>query len=267
MAKEAAVPKALGSASRRTVGPVRPFRSHRTLRVGTLTWVIAAVIFVAGLIATYEAMRIVWPAAMAAVLHLVAQSAVVTGTADRYIGISFETIVPQHPPLTVAGTLWVAGICVALLLITMLLPKNRTPLRYWVSANLLVLFGSAIYAFFHGRVGYSSEAFMMLVERTSLLVVVCAPIFGSLVAFLLPFSALERIGLVVLMVLVDAAFAVVRIGTFALLVARFGTLAEANLYLFLGPLMDVVYFIAVYSIFAVSLSERLVREREAWIWL
>lgn len=97
--------------------------------------------------------------------------------------------------------------------------------------------------------------------------ILTVPIFSGMVSAFLPFSIVERIGMVVLTVMFDMVFAAVRIIAFALLTARFGSIVEANLYLFFGPLMDVVYFLSIFSLAAVSLGKRLSRNAEAWEWL
>jgi hypothetical protein len=176
-------------------------------------------------------------------------------------------LVPGAATVSAAAALTIAVGAALLLAILSILPNDRNPLRYWISANLLVLFGSALFIYFTGRVGYDAATFMLLVERTSVLVILCAPAFLSIISILLPFSFLERFGMVVAVVLVDMVFATVRVAAFALFAATFGGLVQGNLYLFFGPLMDVVYAISVYSIAVVMLGRRIARSSEAWAWL
>jgi hypothetical protein len=229
--------------------------------------VLSAITLLVGLAATYAFLFYVWPLATDRAAALVAPAGVTTSVHDTFVNIVGTIAVPQLPPLSLMGALTVAGVCAVVLLLGALLPGRQAPLRLWFSANVLVLLLTALWAFFAGNVAYDGATFMQLVSRTSLLMVLAAPIFAVIVAALLPFSFAERIAMFVMLVSLDFAIALVRLAAFPLLVARFGTLAEPNLYLFLGPLMDVVYFIVVYSGAVVALSRRLAGDEEAWEWL
>ncbi|HVA37149.1 MAG TPA: hypothetical protein VNJ51_06020 [Candidatus Dormibacteraeota bacterium] len=249
-------------------GVIRPHRSHRTLRVTPAGWIFSALTLVLGLIVTYVALRQYWPWLMEGVNAVLASSGVSSApVADRFLGISASVPVPLLPSLSVTGSLWVAAACAVLMVLGALVPNRRSPFYYWLGANLFVLMLTALFAFFVGRLAYDGATFMLLVERTSLLMILCAPIFSGIVSVLLPFSVLERLSLLVFTVVLDVILSLVRIAAFSLLVARFGAIAEANLYLFLGPLMDAAYFIGVYSVVVVSLGRRLNADLEAWEWL
>ncbi|MDE2572365.1 MAG: hypothetical protein KGM44_07585 [bacterium] len=220
------------------------------------------------MLVTYLALRLYWPPLLQDVVRLLAgNSSMAPPIADSFIDIAANVPVPQLPALSVAGSLWVAAVCALLIVLGALFSNRRSPFYYWLGANLIVLLLAALYAFFFGRMAYDGGSFMLLVERTSLLMIICGPIFAAVVSALLPFSLPERLAMLVLVVVLDAAFALVRIAAFALLVARFGAIVEANLYMFLGPLMDAAYFIGIYSVVVVSLGRRLNANVEAWEWL
>jgi hypothetical protein len=252
----------------RTVAVVRPFRSHRTLQVRPGMWLSTLVVFIIGVAGTYGLMRLAWP-------HLMDFAGRVTGNAvsmlqpvdDNYLGIPYIVLVPGTVGTGSSIVLAVVGMAALALTLMAVMPNNRTPLRYWVAANVMALMGSALFLFFNGHVGYDSQTFMLLVERTSILMIVCAPAFLAIISILLPFSFLERLSMVAIIVVTDMLFATVRVSAFAVLDAQFGGLAQSNLYLFFGPLMDVTYFIAIYSFVAVMLGRRIARTEEVWAWL
>lgn len=252
----------------RSAAVIRPFRSHRTLEMRPGMWLSTAIVFVVGVVGTYLLLRYGWPPLMEQANHLanlgIAMHAPQT---DTYVGITYTVLSPGAAYVSAQAALLIAVGSAILLALLSVLPNERNPLRYWVSANLLVLFGSALFIYFTGRVGYDGETFMLLVERTSLLVILCAPAFLSIVSMLLPFSFAERFGMVVAVVVVDTAFSVVRVAAFALFASLFDGLVQANLYLFFGPLQDVIYAIAVYSIAVVMLGRRIAKSSEAWLWL
>jgi hypothetical protein len=246
----------------------RPHRSHRTLASNGLQWLRGILTLAIGLILSFLFLRAVWPPLMNATVAVVDSSGrMVAPLKDSLLGISNAIPVPRLPLLNLTTMLWIAGVCAVLLIVTSLIPGRATPLRYWFSANLVVLMLSALYAFFAGRVAYDGASYMALVERTSLLILLCAPCFVGFVAALLPFTILELAEMLVLMLVSDVIFGVIRIAAFALVVSRFGAIAEMNLYMFFGPLLDVVYFMTVYSLVIVSLSRRLNQDEGAWQWL
>ncbi len=256
------------NASARSVVTIRPHRSHRTLRVNAKSWTSSGLTVVIGLAATYAALVGIWPSMLGVVSTLLRLSGVAAGSQnDAFLGIHSIVPLPLFPIVSLESALKTAGVCAIGLLVLAVVPIGKSPLRYWLSANVLVLMLTALYAFFTGTAAYDSFAFMLLVERTSVLMVLTVPIFSGMVSAFLPFSIFERIGMVVVTVLLDIMFAVLRITVFALLTSRFGSIVEANLYLFFGPLMDVVYFLSIFSLAAVSLGKRLAKNADAWEWL
>lgn len=223
---------------------------------------------VIGVAATYAVLQAIWPRIIGTIARLLMLSGVKTNSrSDVFFGIHTQVPFPVFPPISLEGALEITGACALLLAVVSVLPLGKSPVRYWITANIFVLLLTSLFAFFTGTAAYDSATFMLLVERTSILMIMTVPIFSGMVSAFLPFSVVERIGMVVLTVLFDMVFAAIRISAFALLTARFGSIAEANLYLFFGPLMDVVYFLSIFSLAAVSLGKRLSRNAEAWEWL
>ncbi|HET9030685.1 MAG TPA: hypothetical protein VFN49_10950 [Candidatus Aquilonibacter sp.] len=253
-----------GSSGRVTI---RPHRSYRTLRVSQGSWIGTLATLPVGLAVAYTFLTLALPKATAAVFTwLSANTPLHTSVEDNFLWIGSTVPAPSLPPLSVVGALDVAGGCVALVIAIGLLRQN-TPLALWFQANVIVLMFSALWAFFEGRVGYDGPTFMLLIERTSVIMILCSPVFAVIVSALLPFSSLERALMLVGLVAVGFVLALVRLAAFALLLTHFGVIAEANLYMFFGPLIDVVYFIVIYSLGVVSLSHRIARGEHVWDWL
>ena len=249
-------------------GIPRPHRSHRTLAHEGHPLLRAAGSLIVGVLLTYLFLQYAWPILMSTMTDAAnATGRMATPLNDTLLGISNRIPLPNMPTLNLSTALWVAGICLVILVVTSIVPGKHTPLRYWVAANAVVLMLSAIYAFFTERVAYDAGSFMFLLERTSLLMILCAPAFIAFVVALLPFTISEIALMLVLMVVSDAIFAAVRIAAFALIVSHFGAIAEMNIYMFFGPLLDVAYFMTVYSLVIVSLSKRVNRNGGAWKWL
>lgn len=247
---------------------VRPHRSHRTLRVTRFSFLLNAIALIVAVVLTYVALYYAWPAATGSVTNLLQNLGFVTASAsDTYVNLAQTLPIPDLPVLSVIRALIVAGVCALLLIAGSLIPGNKTPVRFWILVNLLILMITALWGFFTGRVAYDAVGFMQLVGRTSMLMILAAPVFAIVVAALLPFSFLERLFMVVASVALDFVIALIRLAAFPLLLARFGTIAEPNMYFFFGPLLDVVYFITVYSLCVVSLSRRIAKNEEAWVWL
>ncbi len=247
---------------------IRPHRSYRTLRVSRVSWLGSAVTLPIGVLLAYAALLVLWPRATAWMSALLAQSTPITrNVPDNFLFIASTVPIPNLPPLSVFGALDVAGLCAAAILLAGFYAKKNAPLPLWIIGNLIVLLITALWAFFEGRAGYDGPTYMLLLERTSVIMILCSPIFAVVVAALLPFTLLERVTLFTLLIALDFFMSVLRLAVFALILTHTGVILETNLYLFLGPLIDVVYFIAVYSLVVVSLSRRLARTEDAWEWL
>jgi hypothetical protein len=253
-------------ASQRTFRP--PHHSHRTLLASRRgAWARGILSLLVGGALTYAFLSAVWPALMRESVALAGESGrMLTATTDSYIGITNIIPNPALPTITVMNMLWTAVALAVAQIVMVFLPGRSTALRFWISANLAVPMFAALYAFFTGHLAYDGAQYMDLVARTSLLTILCAPVFLMLVSTLLPFSFAELALMLVAMVLSDTVFALVRIVAFALLVSRFGAIVEMNLYMFFGPLMDVVYFITIYSLVVVWLSRRLNGNEGVWRW-
>ena len=244
----------------------RPFRSHRTFRTGSVDAILSLAAAIAGLAAAFAVMRYAWAPCM----QFAAQSALGSAAhivTDTYLGIAYSVAVPVMPAVDAATALWTAAACGLVVFASAVLPGQRNPVRYWLNANALVLGGSALYAFFHGTVGYDAAPFMVLVTRTGLLTIAVAVPFLTAISMLLPLSIFERLTMLACALAFELAVYIVRVAAFALVLAHFGSIPQANLYIFAGPLLDVAYLLAVYSVTLSIAGKRLMRREAVWNWL
>lgn len=177
---------------------------------------------------------------------------------DRFLGVElFPLVFGSIPPLDYQTlVLWFAGGATALVTVwrTTRIPG---PLRLLLAYNLALLTASALYLLFAGHLGYDAEEFSRLYLRTIVVVWLVAPVFLAGLSLALPFSPAERVGLALLTLGYDILFCAVRYALFVWLLTGLGAVVMANLYLFLGPLLDVIYFVGIFAMFVLRLGRRL----------
>jgi hypothetical protein len=179
---------------------------------------------------------------------------------DRFLGVDlfpllFTEIPPVAPP---AALLWLAG-SIGALAVVCRAGWIALPVRCLLAFNLAVLSASALYLAFFGRLGYDAAEFSQLYLRTIVVVWLVTPLFLVGLSLTLPFSALERTALMVLTLGYDIVFSTIRYAVFAWLLTAVGAPVMANLYLFLGPLLDFVYLVGIFALFLPRLGRRLGR--------
>ncbi|MDQ4057643.1 MAG: hypothetical protein M3124_00800 [Actinomycetota bacterium] len=146
--------------------------------------------------------------------------------------------------------------------------KISPPLRLMGSFICAAISLSALYLLYFGHLGFEGEAFSILYVRTSVIVRLLSPIMVGLLGLTMPFTSLERLGLVVLCWASIFALSAVRYALFIWALTQFGSVLMPSLYLFLGPVLDFVYLMSMFSLFLVPLGRRLDRgERSSWAWL
>jgi hypothetical protein len=177
--------------------------------------------------------------------------------ADEFLGVRlFPLMFASIRPLSYqALLLWLGGCAVGIILLT----QRRwllMPIRYLVVYNLLLLAASAYYLLFFGEPGYDAGDFSRLYLRTVVTIWLVTPVFIGVLSLTLPFSPLEQAGLVVLSLAYDIVFSAVRYALFVWLLVHLGAVVMANLYLFLGPLLDVIYLVGIFAVFVTRLRRR-----------
>jgi hypothetical protein len=180
---------------------------------------------------------------------------------DRFLGVDlFPLLFGEIPAVAPqAALLWLAGGMGALALVCRS-EWMALPVRCLLAFNLAVFSASALYLVFFGRPGYDAAEFSHLYLRTIVVVWLITPLFLTSLSLTLPFSVLERTVLMVLTLGYDIVFSAIRYAVFAWLLTGVGAVVMANLYLFLGPLLDFVYLVGIFALFLPRLGRRLGRE-------
>ena len=177
--------------------------------------------------------------------------------ADEFLGVRlYPLMFTSIRPLSYqALLLWLGGCAVGILLLTQC-RWLLMPIRYLVVYNLLLLAASAYYLLFFGQPGYDATDFSQLYLRTVVTIWLVMPAFMGVLSLTLPFSPLEQAGLVVLSLAYDILFSAVRYALFVWLLVHLGAVVMANLYLFLGPLLDIIYLVGIFAMFVIRLRRR-----------
>ena len=146
--------------------------------------------------------------------------------------------------------------------------KITPPLRLMCSFVGATISLSALYMLFFGHLGFEGDAFSNLYVRTSVIVWLLSPIMVGLLGLTMPFTSWERLALVSLCWTSIFVLSAVRYALFVWALTQFGSVLMPSLYLFLGPVLDFVYLMSIFSLFLVPLGRRLDRGgRSSWAWL
>lgn len=192
-----------------------------------------------------------------------------TLSASRFFGIRLEPLDITIKQLDYRALLaWVLG-GAAGLAVLWAWRSLAAPARFMIGYNIVLTSASAAYLLFAGQLGYDALDFSELYLRTAIVVWLILPVLIGGLALSLPFSLRERALIIATCLLYNFVFSAVRYAAFGWALATAGGVVMANLYLFLGPLLDFVYVVGVISVFLPPLSRRMDREgpQELWTWL
>jgi hypothetical protein len=253
-----------------SVGGPRPHRAYRRVKSIDRRSLLAT----AGLVATVEIAilsQLSWLERFFSEVALHLTPSVDGGIAlaeGVYLGARVSWIEFSLPPMDYM-TVWVwfvASLVVARALFVM--RRISPPLRLLGSFIASMVSASALYMLFFGHLGYESEAFSILYMRTSVIVWLLIPLAVGALSMTVPFSSLERLGLTVLCSCAVFILSAIRYSMFIWVLKSFGSLFMPTLYLVLGPVLDFVYLMSMFSLFLTPLGRRLDSGRsEAWAWL
>jgi hypothetical protein len=236
-----------------------PHRAYRRLpRLATTSVIFSVVLVIAVEAALFWYLPQVVRVFVRTTVELTRFSRVSAGLgSDEFLGVQlfplvFESIRPLSYQVIL---LWLGGSVGVIVLLTW----RRwllMPVRYLIVYNLLLIVASAYYLLFVGHSGYDADDFSRLYLRTVVTLWLVTPAFMGVMSLTLPFSPLEQFGLVTLSLFYDMLFSAVRYALFVWLLIRLGAVVMANLYLFLGPLLDVIYLVGIFAMFVLRLARR-----------
>jgi hypothetical protein len=185
---------------------------------------------------------------------------------QTYLGTEIKTVAFSLEPMDYRAVwAWLAAGLVAVYVFMAV--KEKSPAVFLsLSFVLFVIVLSALYLLFFGHLGYEGEAFSLLYVRTSLIVWLLLPLVVGGLSLTLPLTQTERVGYIFVCFASLVIVSTLRYALFILVLTRFGSLLMPSLFLFLGPLLDFVYLMSIFSLLSSVLARRL--EGEAWpgVW-
>jgi hypothetical protein len=243
------------------LAPPRAYRRLPRLGRANVVFTVALVVGVEGLLYWYLPQVVRAFSLFTVALVRFTHTAVGLGT-DELLGVPLLPLVFESiPPLSYQGLLLWLSACGAGILLLTARRWLSMPVRYLIVYNLLLIAASAYYLLFAGQPGYDAVDFSRLYLRTVVTIWLIMPAFMGVMSLTLQFSPLEQVGLVALSLAYDMVFSAVRYALFVWLLVHLGAVVMANLYLFLGPLLDVIYLVGIFAVFVRRLTRR-TEERE-----
>jgi len=187
---------------------------------------------------------------------------------DSYLGFRLKEIsFVQASPAYWVQLVWLGG---AVLVIVVALTVRQLPMPARVLAGFAAgLIGvSAYYVLVAGQPGFDGDTVSRFYVRTATTIWLLLPVLLTMVSLAVPFTLLERVGLLVGCLVIDVVFSIVRYAFFVWVLGRAGPIPMPMLYLLLGPPLDFVYVVATSSIALAHLARRLGHRdaQEAWSW-
>jgi hypothetical protein len=176
---------------------------------------------------------------------------------DELLGVPLSPLAFEGTrPLSYQALLIWLGACIVGIILLTWRRWLSMPVRYLIVYNLLLIAASAYYLLFF-QPGYDAGDFSRLYLRTVVTIWLVTPAFMGVMSMTLPFSPLEQLGLVTVSLVYDMVFSAVRYALFIWLLVRLGAVVMATLYLFLGPLLDVIYLVGIFAVFVLRLTRRI----------
>ncbi len=183
--------------------------------------------------------------------------------------------VKQMPVLDAAGVfpsrLFALVTFVVCLLLVVVVPRVRRLPRvivvYAVFLSLLNLASSAFFITVPHRFPYDVADFSLLYMGTQLGMWLLLPVVMGMALSTLQAPTLEKLGVILASLAYAALFGAVRYASFIYLLREITVLNMAAMFFALGPLVDFVYLVAIYSLYVNLVALRLRRTPESWRWL
>jgi hypothetical protein len=184
------------------------------------------------------------------------------------------TAIRHLPVLDAAGrypsrilALWTFVIALLVVLLMRYLRVIPGTLRvYIIFLGLITVVSAAFFVLWPYRFPYDVLDFSLLYMGTQLGMWLLLPLVLGTVLAPLPSPTLEKAGVILFGLAYAALFGAVRYAAFLYLLHRFTVLHMAAMFFALGPLIDFVYLVAIYSVYVNIVALRLRRRPETWRW-
>jgi hypothetical protein len=160
------------------------------------------------------------------------------------------------------------GVALGVLALVPLLGVLPRPLVvYLCFVSLLNAVSAGFFLLFPAHFPYDMVAFSALYLKLALGLWLLLPIVLALVLNPLPGGTPSKLLVVVSTLVYSILFATVRYAFFLYVLHEFSMLYMAAMFFALGPFVDFVYVVAIYSLYVNSVALRLKKEPANWLWL
>lgn len=189
-----------------------------------------------------------------AFLDVLAPVPVETG---RFVGADVPRLAFTMPfPDYLQLVLWVVGAMVAIVAIAELRRLNMA-LRLVLAFETVLVGASAVTSIWAGRPPFDAGGFATLYSETAVTVWLVLPVLTGVLSLAFPFRLRDRAVLVLGVLAYSFVLSAVRYVFFAEVLGHAGSVLMAPLYLSLGPLVDIVGAVSLFSLLAAGTSARL----------
>lgn len=137
---------------------------------------------------------------------------------------------------------------------------------YAVFLSLLMTCSAVFFLFWPHRFPYDVVDFSLLYMGTQLGMWLLMPVVVGTALAPIPAPTLEKFGVILATVAYGVLFGAVRYAAFLFLLRELTVLSMAAMFFALGPLIDFVYMVAIYSLYVNVVALRLRDRPEVWRW-
>mgnify|MGYP003976179897 FL=1 len=143
----------------------------------------------------------------------------------------------------------------------------RSFVIYLVFLSILTAISSLFFTFVPHLFPYDIVDFSILYIGSQLGTWLLMPVVMAFVLTPLPAPALEKFGIILATLAYSIVFGAIRYAALMLILNKLSVLHMAALYFSLGPLVDFIYIVAIYSLYVNRIAIRLDKKPETWRWL
>jgi hypothetical protein len=148
---------------------------------------------------------------------------------------------------------------------TKLLPRSFV--IYLVFLSVLTAFSALFFTFVPHLFPYDIVDFSILYIGSQLGTWLLMPIVLAFVLTPLPAPSIEKFAVIIATLVYSILFGAVRYSALMLILNKLSVLHMAALYFTLGPLVDFIYVVAIYSLYINKIAHRLENNPQRWRWL
>ncbi len=155
------------------------------------------------------------------------------------------------------------------LLLLVLLPKIerfKPMVIFCIVVSFIIFISSVFFIFVPDRFPYQASDYSDLYIKQQISIWFFVPIITGLAVLPLPSSLLSKLITMLATLVYSLVFGTVRYVVFLFIIGKISLLYMAILFFVLGPLVDFVYIVSIYSIYAARLAIKIKGNFTLWKW-